>query len=174
MRADHAFTARAVSTFTPDRLYRVYLARNQVAFIKIGGQAGVAVGVTSQLGLLGILLHKWWKKRSDQKIQERVAGDEPQDLGTLLARDRANFVLDAGQIVRSSIDPPARFAMHGPHYGVWKFEEMSGTKRMLQFEDLAAMREAIAALPRVLGAALAVNTRWDEGKGRYVRAEGGS
>jgi len=166
---DRAFTARATSTFGLDRLYRVYLAGNQLVFIKIGGQGGVAQGIASQFGFLGALLFGWWQKRARQKLQQRLAGEDRQNLRDLLARDRSNFVLDRGQVVRATLEAASPIGFHGPQHGIWKFEETKGKKHTLQFEDLAEMREAMAVLPGLLGPALIVNAAWNEKKGRYTK-----
>jgi hypothetical protein len=169
VRADRAFTARALSTFGLDRLYRVYISGNQFVFIKIGGQAGVAVGISSQFGLVGSLLFAWWQKQSRQKLQQRIGADDGLNLRDLLARDRSNFLLDPGQIVWATIEPPSRIGAHGPHHGMWKFEESNGKKRTLQFEELSEMREAMAVLPALLGPSLTIKAEWNEKKGRYTK-----
>ncbi|HEV8336703.1 MAG TPA: hypothetical protein VGR67_09825 [Candidatus Polarisedimenticolia bacterium] len=171
MRADRAFTVRFISTFTPDRLYRVYACGDQLAFVKIGGQAGVAEGVAAQFGLLGALVLAWWKKRNRNKVQQTLAQQDQQDVELLLTRDPKNFSIQPGQIARASIDPPAILGAHGRSHGSWKVEETNGTKRSFQFEELAEMREAMQVLPRILGAALTINVKWDEGKKRYTKAE---
>ena len=171
MRADRAFNVRAVSTFTSDRLYRVYVCGNQLAFVKIGGQAGIAEGVAAQFGLLGALFLAWWRKRSHKKLQQRLAEEDPQDIELLVARDPKNFRVQPDQVHTASIEPPARLGTHGRHCGVWKLEETNGTKHSFQFEELSEMREALTILPDVLGALLIINVRWDGNKGRYIKAE---
>jgi hypothetical protein len=57
-----------ISTFSPDRLYRVTIERGEVYFIRIGGQSGVAVGVASQFGVFGALFPHMLKKRTDRKL----------------------------------------------------------------------------------------------------------
>ena len=171
MRADRAFTVRAISTFTGDRLYRVYLSGNQLAFIKIGGQAGVAEGVAAQFGLVGGLMLGWWKKRSRKKLEQRLAQEDQQDIELLLTRDPKNFLIHPGQVLRATLDPPARLSAHGRHCGFWKLEETDGKKHSFQFEDVSEMRQAMEILPRILGGVLTVNARWDENKKRYTKAE---
>lgn len=169
MKADHAFTARATSTFGLDRLYRVYVSGNQLLFIKIGGQGGVAQGVAAPFGFLGGLLLGWLQKRSRQKLEQRLTVEDRQNLRDLLARDRRNFVLDRGQVVRATIEAAGPVGFHGPQQGIWKFEETNGRKHALQFEDLADMHEALAVLPGLLGPALTVNAVWNEQAGRYTK-----
>lgn len=169
MKADRAFSARAISTFGLDRLYRVYLSGNQLAFIKIGGQGGVAQGIAAPFGFLGGLLFGWWQKRSRQKLEQRLAVEDRQNLRDLLARDGSNFVLDRGQVVRATIEAAWPMGFHGPQHGIWKFEETNGTKHTLQFEDPAEMREALAILPGLLGPALSVKAEWNEKAGRYTK-----
>jgi hypothetical protein len=161
---------RFISTFTPDRLYRVYACGDQLAFVKIGGQAGVAEGVAAQFGLLGALVLAWWKKRNRNKVQQTLAQQDQQDVELLLNGDPKNFSIQPGQIARASIDPPGILGAHGRSHGAWKLDETNGTKRSFQFEDLAEMREAMQVLPRILGAALTINVKWDEGKKRYTKA----
>jgi hypothetical protein len=162
---------RAISTFTPDRLYRVYVCGSQLAFIKIGGQAGVAEGVAAQFGLLGALILAWWKKRTRHKVQQSLTQQDQQDVELLLSQDAKNFMIRPGQIVRAAIDPPARLGAHGRHQGFWKLEETDGTKRSFQFEEIAEMRQAMDVLPGILGAALTVHVKWDAAKGRYRKAD---
>ena len=169
MRAERAFTARSLSTFSLDRLYRVYSSSQTLVFIKIGSQGDVARAVSNQFGLIGKLIHFWWQKKSQKKLQERLAADKHQDLESLLAREAGNFLLNAGQIVRASLEPPARFGTHGSHHGVWKLEETTGKKHTLQFEDISEMREAMAVLPAVLGPALTVLAEWNEKKKAYTK-----
>jgi len=168
MKAEHAFTARSVSTFSLDRLYRVYSSSHTLVFIRIGGQE-VARAVAHHFGLIGTLIFAWWQKRSQKKLQDRLAAEQQQDLESLLARDASNFLLNAGQIVRATIEPPAFFGTHGTHYGVWKLEETSGKKYTLQFEELSEMREAMAVLPAVLGPSLTVLAEWNEKKKAYTK-----
>src|SRR4030095_1619070 len=101
MRADRAFTVRAVSTFTPDRLYRVYVCGRQLAFIKIGGQAGVAEGGAAPFRRVGGLIRAWWKKRARRNLQERLGAEDQQDIELLLPRDPKNFLMQPSEI-RSS------------------------------------------------------------------------
>jgi hypothetical protein len=171
LRADRAFNVRATSVFTPDRVYRVYACGNQLAFIKIGGQSGVAEGVAAGFGLLGGLFLAWWKKRSGIKLQQRLAQEDQQDIELLLTRDPKNFVMLPVQVRSAAIEPPARLGAHGRHCGIWRLEETNGKKHTFQFEEVSAMHEAIAVLPPMLGSALTVNVRWDERKGAYTRSE---
>jgi hypothetical protein len=160
---------RAISMFTPDRLYRVYACGSQLAFIKIGGQSGVSEGVAAQFGLLGGLILAWLKKRSRGKMQQRLAQEDQHDIELLLSRDPKNFMIQPGQILRATIDPPARLGAHGRHHGIWRLEEPSGRKHSFQFEEISEMREAIAVLTPMLGPVLTVNAKWDESKGRYTK-----
>ena len=169
MRAERAFTARSVSNFSLDRLYRVYSSGNTLFFIKIGGQGGLGRAVSNEFGLLGRLIFAWWQKKSQKKLQDRLAAEKQQDLESLLARDAGNFPLNPGQVVRASIEPPALFGTHGTHHGVWKFEETTGKKHTLQFEELSEMREAMAILPSVLGPSLTVLAEWNEKKKAYTK-----
>lgn len=159
----------APSPFGLDRLYRVYVSGNQLAFIKIGGQGGVAQGIASPFGFLGGLLLGRWQKRSRQKLEQRLAVEDRQNLRDVLGRDRSNFVLDRGQVVRSTIEAASPIGFHGPQHGIWKFDATNGKKHTLQFEDLAEMREALAVLPGLLGPVLAVNAVWNEKAGRYTK-----
>jgi hypothetical protein len=170
LRADRKFTVRAVSTFTPDRLYRVYVCSDRLAFVKIAGQAGVAEGVAAQFGLAGALFLRWWKKRASRKLQQRLAEEDLQDIELLLSKDPKNFAVPLGQVRSASIDPPALLGAHGRHCGSWKMEETNGKKHSFQFEEVSEMREALAVLPAILGPSLTVNARWDEKKARYTKA----
>jgi len=168
MRAERAFTARSVSTFSLDPLCRVYSSGNQLVFIKISGQNGVARAIAPHFGLVGQLIFAWWQKKSRKKLQDRLAAEERQDLEILLARDPKNFLLNSGQIVRATIEPPSFLGGHG-HLGVWKLEETTGKKHTFHFEDLSDMREAMAILPAVLGPSLTILAEWNEKKKAYTK-----
>ena len=69
----NAFNARYISNLSLDRLYRVYIERGEMFFIRIGGQAGVAVGVAAQFGVVGALVLKSLKKRGDEKLALKIS-----------------------------------------------------------------------------------------------------
>jgi len=88
LRANRAFNVRALSTFTPDRTI-VYVCGSQLAFIKIGGQSGVARG-RRPIRPPGGPPPGWWKKRSNKKLQQRLTEEDQQDIELLLGRDPKN------------------------------------------------------------------------------------
>src|SRR5689334_7971719 len=65
------FDARLISTFTFDRVYRIYIKDQTLYFIRIGGQAGFSQGLAAGgargggiVGaIIGGLLAGWWRSR---------------------------------------------------------------------------------------------------------------
>ena len=174
MKKEWAFTAREISTFSADRLYRVYFADNSLYFVKVGGQDGVARGAATQFGLLGALFFWWWEKRAKERLRQRLAADDHQNLRELIARDGTNYQVPVGQIRSSVIEPAAMFGGYGPHEGVWRFEDTSGKKHVLQFEGAEDMKEAITRLAVVLGAVFSNQVEWSPAKKRFIKRSGQS
>ncbi len=99
----NAFNARFVSTFTPDRLYRVYIDRGEIFFIRIGGQGGMALGVASQFGLLGGLVLQGLKKRGNEQLATKTSELDRQHPSSQLSAHKHNFHSAATAIQVSSL-----------------------------------------------------------------------
>jgi hypothetical protein len=163
-----AFNARAVFAFSADRLYRVYVRDDALYFIRTGGQ-DVSKAVTAQFGLAGALVGHALQKRADGKRQAKTAAQDQQDAQDLLAKHKDNFRLVSGDVLATSIEPPAGPAGHGPHITRWLLT-LPDKKWTLQLEQKPDVELALAHLPRFFGDRLKVNVRWDEGKKKYVKA----
>lgn len=165
---NRAFNARLISTFGADRLYRVYLDRGELFFIRIGGQAGVAVGVAAQFGLLGAMVLKAHKKRSDEKLAARILDLDRQHPSAHLSGHKHNFHAATTAVRHSSLEPAAAMGAHGEHFGRWRFQVQDGKEILLQLETLDDMRSAFELLPS-LGAVHASNVVWDSGRQKFTK-----
>ncbi len=164
----NAFNARFVSTFTPDRLYRVYIDRGEIFFIRIGGQGGMALGVASQFGLLGGLVLQGLKKRGNEQLATKTSELDRQHPSSQLSAHKHNFHSAATAIQVSSLEPAALIGSHGEHFGRWKLK-LRGSKEMLfQLETLDDMRAASEILPR-LGGVHVSNVVWDSAKKKFAK-----
>ncbi len=143
----NTFNARFVSTFSPDRIYRVHVDRGEVYGIRIGGQGGVAEGIGLNLGLLGVFLMRAMQRKSEEKLAARAADVDRQHPSAMLCAHKHNFHTSAGDIQRSSLDPPAALRLHGEHFGRWRLRLRDGKEMTFQLETLEDMRLAYQLLP---------------------------
>lgn len=162
------FNARFISTFTPDRLYRVYVEGGEISFIRIGGQAGLAEGVGMQFGLLGALVMRSLKKRSEAKVAEAAAGVDREHPSAHLGDHKHNFRTSAGELQSSSLEPPALIRTHGEHFGRWRLRFRDGKVLHFQLETPAEMRIAYEVLP-ALGGVHVNNVVQDRRNGRFTK-----
>ena len=168
MEGSHvAFNARATFAWSADRLYCVYVRDDALYFIRIGGQ-DIGTAVAGQFGLLGALAGEALRKRAKGKRDARAAAQDRQDAQDLLAMHKDNFRLVPGEVLESSIEPPATFAAHGAHVGRWLMT-LSDKKLSLQFEQFGDMQVALEHLPRFFGTRLKVNVQWNAAKKRYQK-----
>lgn len=170
-----AFNTRAVYTWKPDRLYRVYISSGQLYFIRIGGQGyALAQALELQLGPFGQMLGRSVQRRSDEKLRKRVEETDRIPPEIRVREHAHNLRVGVEQIADSAILPPGRMASHGPRFGRWNIGLRDGFEIKLQFEGLGEMQRALELLPPLLGNRLVVDVQWDELLGQYVkRAEGG-
>ena len=166
------FNARYISTFMPDRLYRVYLTDDQIFFIRIGGQAVLPPGSAGAFGLLGLLealILIPATKRAEQKLQSRIEEFDRSPPSLLLPKHKHNFSAIVSDFTETSLETPSALSAHGTHFGRWIFT-LRGKKPMtVQFEKLEEMHAAFKSLPGVLGSRLTVNVEWDKGRQRFVK-----
>ena len=162
------FNARLVSNFSPDRLYRVYVDRGEVFFIRIGGQGGMAAGVAVHFGLLGILVMRALKKRADAKIAAKIAELDRQHPSGHLAAHTHNLHTATTAIETSSLEPAPLLGGHGQHVGRWRLKLREGKEMLFQFEMLEEMRTAHDVLP-TLGGAHVTNVAWDSAKQKFTK-----
>ena len=164
----NAFNARYISNLSLDRLYRVYVERGEMFFIKIGGQAGVAVGVAAQFGVVGAMVLRSLKKRGDEKLALKISEQDRQHPSAHLSAHKHNFQTASTAVEHSSLEPPATIGAHGEHFGRWKLKLRDAKEMLFQFESLDDMRAAHALLP-FLGSAHVTNVVWDTAKNRFAK-----
>jgi len=161
-----AFNARFTSTFTPDRLYRVYLERGEAFFIRIGGQGGGGRALAHQFGLLGGLVWNLIKKRVEAKFRARLAAVDMRHPSMQVRAHKHNFRAAAPEFESSTLEPATTIASHGEHFGRW-LVKLRGRKPMtLQLETLADMQRAVDLLPRFLPRHSS-NVVWNAAKNRF-------
>lgn len=163
-----AFNARFVSTFSPDRQYRVYIDRGEIFFIRIGGQGGVAVGITSQFGLLGALVQRALKKRGAMKLAIKTSELDRQHPSTHLSGHKHNFHTTATTVESSSLEPAPLIGAHGQHFGRWKLKLRESKEMLFQFETIDDMKAAYQLLPS-LGRTHTNNVVWDPIKLKFTK-----
>jgi len=153
-----AFNARYISTFTPDRLYRIYIAGSDLCFIQIGGQFSGSAW--------GMLFGNTPLTRDAQAFAAAADMADPRYLATA---GKHNLLLSAGEIASSSLDMPPLLPQHGPCLARWRIKPCAGRQLTLQFEQLPDLIIAFERLPALLGPILAVNIAWDAARRKFIR-----
>ena len=164
-----AFNATLVSTFSPDRLYRIYVDRGEVFFIRIGGQNVVATALASHLGLLGIFIRRALKKRADAKLAMTIAELDRQHPSSHLAAHKHNLHTPTTAIETSVLEPAAVMGAHGNHVGRWRLKLRESKEMLFQLETLEEMKAAHALLPTI-GGLHVTNVVWDPAKEKFTKA----
>jgi hypothetical protein len=164
-----AFNARCLSTWTSDRLYRIYVTGEQLVFVRIGGQGGTGVVIAAQFGLIGLLWHWLFSRKSDAKRRSLLEELDSQPPEHLIARHKHNFSATPADLVETSIEPPSALATHGKQYGTWRIALRDKKPMTLQFEDPDEMRVAVELLVAFFGAQLQINLEWDPEKKKYIK-----
>ena len=175
-----AFNARTISTFTTDKLYRIFIVGSELCFVKIGGQGGLAegaaAGLTSQFGLLGGLVGAAIGSAITTAAKKRQDANAVQadrlDPRTLATTGKDNFLATVRDVIKSSLDPPPIFGGHGKCFGRWQLHLRGDRKITLQFENIDDMKCAVENLPKVLAPRLQVNVQWDEKNQKYTGKKG--
>jgi len=162
-----AFNARAIFTWSADRVYRVYVQDDALYFIRIGGQ-GLGTALGAGFGMVGALVGQTLEERAAVKRGAKLAAQDVEGPQSLLDRHKDNFRVLPGDAQSSSIEPPATFPGHGPQVGRWLLA-LRDKKLTLEFPEMVDMEVALAHLPRFFGERLQVNVRWDEHKKRYQK-----
>jgi hypothetical protein len=162
-----AFNARLVSNWTPDRLYRVYVVRDEMFFIRIGGQGGFAQGMAAQFGLLGLYLLKAYNRRSAAKLAAKIAELDRISPSIHLSAHKHNFHVGATGVERSSLEAPPVLGAHGEHCGRWRLKLRDAKEWLFQLEtpeDMTAAHELLSTL----GCPHVSKVVWDAAKKRFV------
>jgi hypothetical protein len=163
------FNARMLHTWTPDRLYRVYLTRDELFFIRIGGQGGMNEAAAAQFGLLGVLLSNTVVKRSKRKLEAIIAEVDANPPSLQLSKHKHNFRVLRSEVDQTKLEPPSTFASHGHHFGRWRITFRGKKPITLQFEEFNDMQTALQTLPKFFGSRMTVNVRWDLYAHKFVK-----
>jgi len=165
------FNARFISNSSFDRLYRIYVAGDQLFFIRIGGQGGLQQGITHQMGILGLLIEPMLKRRAEKREKALIETIDQTNPEQLLTTHKDNFRLASVALQEATLDPPSFFATHGLHVGRWQLNLRDGKKMSFQFENTEDMRIALDVLPNLFSSRFQVNVRWNENKKKYEKKE---
>jgi hypothetical protein len=158
--------AKLVSTFTLDRVYRIYIKDQTLYFIRIGGQGGVSQGLAAGGaggggiigGIIGGLLAGWWRSREAQKLQAQTAADLLSHPKDLLSRHRHNFQLSPAEVDFAAIEEPSG-SSHGFNFARLIFRLKNNRKLRMQIEEAEYVDVAIQTLPELLGPKMKVTYR---------------
>jgi hypothetical protein len=163
-----SFDAKYVSR-SSDRTYRIYAQAGELYFIDLGGLGLVAHALTSQLGLIGMLIGSAMKKRAKRQAETLLQRAEGQDLEFLLRENKTNFKVFIPEIAEAVMEPPSFFAMRGKQAGRWNFNLRDGKKFKFEFENTEAMQAALNLLSGPLNGTLRVNVEWNEPKKKFQK-----
>lgn len=164
----HAFNGHYISALTPDRIYRVYPTRDEIFFIRVGGQP---IGAPGMRGLEGLLL-EWLWERAQAKLKARCEKLDLEHPSLHLKAHKHNFRATAADFERSSLDAAKTVAAHGGHYGRWAFTLRGKKPMILQIETLSDVETAYQALGACVGSVHQVNVEWSPSKGAFVKLGG--
>lgn len=167
MPSEVVFNVRALFSLSADRLYRVYLLPNEIAFIRVGGQ-GFSSAAFQRQGLIAHWIGYWLMKRAKERQQENIAKADSQNPLSMIRDHKHNFLVKRGDFASSAIEP-AGFSGHGEQQGMWRGKFKNNRKFRYQFETLADMHTAYEHLPKFLYPRVQVNTTWNEEKQLYVK-----
>jgi len=170
MQSNGSFDARFVSRRS-DSLYRIYVRGSDIYFISLGGVGAVTRAVTSQFGLIGVLVAMALKNRAKRQAEALLQRAEGQDPEYLLRENKSSFKLYAPEISDAAMEPPSFWAMHGKQAGRWNFKMRDGKKYRFEFATADAMKAALDILPRPLNATLRVNVEWNELKKKFQKTK---
>ena len=167
------FRGVAPFTWTPNRLYRVYILPGELVFIYAGSGGEVSAAVGAQFGLLGGLIAAAANpKRKNEQRQQQL---DSAGLDKLIADHKHNFRAPAADLSEVSIDPRSFWlaAMYSQpqHLGVFRFTHAEKGKMCLCIGAADDMKVAIENLPRALGDLVAVNVEWNETKRKFVKKQ---
>jgi hypothetical protein len=149
-----SFNARAVFTFSPDRIYRVESRNGCLYFLRIGGQFDTgSLGPPPGGGLLPAVMMLAASKALSHKHEKAqlIARDPAGDPEELLTIHPHNFRLLPSEIKRATFHPKKWFPSHGPHVGRLVIEQLDGKIQEYQFEKMPDLRTALDHLPALIG-----------------------
>jgi len=164
------FIALYVATWSPDRLYRIYIIEETMYFICLSRYLGLERVLRARNGPLGMLVLKVAAKQGEGELKALLSTLDVQHPRGLLDADEHNLAVSVQDVEEARLEPPSRFPSHGEHFGRWLLK-LTGKKPMtFQFPRLAHMQEAYRMLPDILGSKLQLAARWDPIKERFSKA----
>jgi hypothetical protein len=152
-----SFNARAVFTFSPDRIYRIESRNGCLYFLRIGGQFDRdRLGPPAGGGLLPAVMMLGASKALSHKHEKAqlIARDPAKDPEESLTIHPDNFRLLPSEIKRATFHPKKWFPFHGPHVGRLLIEQLDGKTQEYQFEKTSDLRTALDHLATLLGGKL--------------------
>ncbi|SRR6266446_8669889 len=168
METPAIFNAKLTSATSSDRMYRVYLRRDDFFFILVaGGLSANPESLTVHFGLLGALIGAMVKKREKKKREATIQRIDQLDPEQLLAEHKHNFKLHTAEIREGAIEPRPFFTLHGHQVGRLRLFLRDGRKMNLEFENNDDMTDALKVLPSFLDSSSKINVEWDERKKRF-------
>ncbi|HEY7165290.1 MAG TPA: hypothetical protein VIB79_12050 [Candidatus Binatia bacterium] len=147
----NAFNCKLVSTFSVDRVYRVFSGSEGIFFIQIGGQ-NVGELAAVHFGLLGRLVYSVIEKRLREKRDLKIQQLDLVHPSAHLGSGKHNFHVVSSEIELSTLEPRSRYRAHGSHAGRWLLK-LRGRKQMkFEFETIDEMQRAYDLLPAAIAA----------------------
>lgn len=161
-----AFNARRHWTWKGEHLFRVYLSRDRIYFIRIGGARTQEAVVMAQFGLLGGLIAWWAAKSRKKKEAKKVLQNEEKPIEMLMSEHKRNHstaTLDFKDVTIES----------GGFWGAgivkWTFNVPGEKKRVvMSFDKPEDIEAAVARLPELFPA-MRVGVEYDERKKKFVK-----
>ena len=162
----NAFNCRLISTFAPDRDYRVFLVPEGVFFIHISGQR-LGRSIAIHFGVLGGLVYAATEKRSKAKREETIRDLDLVHPSGHLGSGKHNFHATILDVESSELQPRARFAGHGGHFGRWILKLRGQKALTLELQTADDMQKAHDLLPGAISVH-ANKVVWNAAKGSFV------
>jgi hypothetical protein len=164
-----AFNVRSYPAFRMARLHRVYVDRDALYLIRMGGvigssDAGGRHHFDPGRAVVSALLR--WRARRSQDAGARKLDDRGPR--ALLDAHRQNLRVEPGEVASSRLEPP-RLLGHGEHFAFWTLTPRGRKVLKFQVEDADSLRTALAHLPALLRSALSVTVGQDASSGRPLR-----
>lgn len=152
------FSARALFTIGPDRIYRVEASDGRLYFLRTGGQFDADRGQGNPGG--GVMMavmataEAGFRKHKKEELQARDPNRSPEEL---LAIHPHNYALAPDEVKTLTLLPKKwLLALFRPHVARIMLERTNGEKQEFHLEQPADLKTAQAVLPEFLGKKLRV------------------
>jgi hypothetical protein len=169
------FIAIAFLTWSPHRLYRVYVRGAELFFIYLGSTIQMSPVTTAQFGLVGGLIGGALAAQAAKKragLLDQVEGMKDAPLEELLKLHKYNFSVQRGDLTRAALEPFGFWRRltyrKDRQTGLFRFRHCRRGGFTLEFPTSDDLRMALNLLPAALGDVLQVRVAWDEGKNRFI------